>query len=805
MAKVQLTVAELAQSASMPVAQLLSRLKDNKIKANKDTLVTPDIRKALLSASEQAEDSEAPKKKTLSLKKKPTLSLGSKSGVAAVTVKAKRRRYEKPSQETLQTEVAPKSVVKPEKEESVAVEPSKVDSHDEASSPDLEKSTIKKTVTKPKASTSTSAATESKLKVPNKKSKLPKSRGGAHSHKYDEVAFLGDDGEESSPSRGWRRKKAYKPADQGFIKPVTPKVNKVNVPENITVADLAQKMSIKPAQVIAKMMEMGTMATINQLVDQETAMVIVEEMGHVPVALKENAMEEDLLLASENTGQAISRAPVVTIMGHVDHGKTSLLDKIRTSKVTDSEAGGITQHIGAYQVATEKGTITFLDTPGHEAFTAMRARGAQCTDIVVLVVAADDGVMPQTKEAIQHARSGNVPMIVAVNKMDKPEADPDKVMSELAANDVMAEEWGGDVIFQKLSAKTGEGIDALLDAILLQAEVMELTAVAEGPAKGIIVESRLDRGRGPVATMLIQAGLLHPGDILLAGQEYGKVRAMLGDYGQKIEEAGPGMPVEVLGLSGVPNAGDDALAVNHERKAREVALFRQGRYRQVSLAKGSTKLDDVYAKMSEGEVSHLNVVLKADVQGSLEAINDALTKLSTDEVKVTIVASAVGGITESDVNLAIASKSILIGFNVRANVMARRIIEKEQVDLHYYSVIYTLIDEVKNALSGLLAPEEKEVILGLAEVREVYRSSKWGSIAGCIVQEGVVKRNADIRVLRDNIVIYQGQLESLRRFKEDAVEVKQGIECGIGVKDYNDVKTGDQIEAYEIQKIDRTL
>ncbi len=595
-------------------------------------------------------------------------------------------------------------------------------------------------------------------------------------------------------------------ARHGFAKPTAPIVREVSIPETITVAELAQRMSVKAAEVIKAMMQMGTMATINQVLDQETATILVEEMGHTPKVLKENALEEQLGLTEEVQGERVARPPVVTVMGHVDHGKTSLLDYIRRSKVAAGEAGGITQHIGAYRVETDKGTVTFLDTPGHEAFTAMRARGAKATDVVILVVAADDGVMPQTREAVQHAKAGNVPLVVAVNKIDKPEADPERVKNELAREEVIPEEWGGDVMFIPVSAKTGEGVDNLLDAVLLQAEVLELGAVEDCPARAVVIESRLDKGRGPVATVLVQNGTLRKGDILLAGQEYGRVRAMLDENGKPINSAGPSTPVEILGLSGTPNAGEDAQVVPDERKAREIALFRQGKFREVKLARQqSAKLENLFSRMEEGKVNTLNVVLKADVQGSLEALGDALAKLSTDEVQVKMVAGGVGGINESDVNLAVASNAVMIGFNVRADAAARRLIEEEGVDLHYYSVIYDVIDEVKNAMSGMLEPVFKEEIIGLAEVRDVFRAPKIGAVAGCMVLEGNVKRNNPIRVLRDNVVIYEGELESLRRFKDDVGEVKSGYECGIGVKNYNDVKVGDQIEVYEKVQVKRQL
>jgi translation initiation factor IF-2 len=600
--------------------------------------------------------------------------------------------------------------------------------------------------------------------------------------------------------------KASSNGAHGFEMPSAPVVREVSIPESITVAELAQKMAVKAAEVIKVMMGLGSMVTINQVLDQDTATVVVEEMGHKVKLLKADAIEETLSIDDSEHGEEVTRAPAVTIMGHVDHGKTSLLDYIRKAKVASGEAGGITQHIGAYHVETERGDITFLDTPGHEAFTAMRARGAQATDIVVLVVAADDGVMPQTKEAIQHAKAGNVPMIVAVNKIDKEEAQPDRVKQELVAAEVIPEDWGGDTQFVHVSAHTGEGIDDLLDAILLQAELLELKAVKDAPARGVVIEARLDKGRGPVATVLVQSGTLHKGDVILAGHEYGRVRALLDENGKPAKEAGPSIPVEILGLSGTPSSGDEVLAVADERKAREVALFRQGKYRDVKLARQQkAKLENMFSQMEEGEVGTLNLVIKADVQGSAEALSESLTKLSTEEVRVKIVASGVGGINESDVNLALASNAIMVGFNVRADASARRLIEEEGIDLHYYSVIYDVIEEVKQSMSGMLSPEFKEEIIGLAEVRDVFRSPKLGAIAGCMVVEGVVKRNNPIRVLRDNVVIYEGELESLRRFKDDVQDVRAGTECGIGVKNYNDVKVGDQIEVFETVKVERKL
>ncbi len=596
-------------------------------------------------------------------------------------------------------------------------------------------------------------------------------------------------------------------AKHAFERPTAPIVREVAIPETITVAELAQKMSIKAAEVIKLMMKMGSMVTINQVIDQATAAIVVEELGHTPKLLSESALEEELAQAETvGTGEKVTRAPVVTIMGHVDHGKTSLLDYIRRAKVAAGEAGGITQHIGAYHVQTEKGMISFLDTPGHEAFTAMRARGAKVTDIVVLVVAADDGAMPQTIEAIQHARAAGVPLVVAVNKIDKPDSDPERVKQELVQHGVVSEQWGGDAIFVNVSAKTGAGVDALLDSILVQAEVMELTAVRDGPASGVVIESSLDKGRGPVATILVKSGTLRKGDILLTGHEYGRVRAMLDEAGKSIDEAGPSIPVVVLGLSGTPNAGDIAVVVTEERKAREIALFRQGKFRDVKLARQQvTKLEDVFTQMEKGKVNALNLVIKADVQGSAEALRDSLSRLSNDEVQVRVLGSGVGGINESDVNLAIASQAVLIGFNVRADAGARRLASESGVKLHYYSIIYDVIDEIKRSISGMLAPEIKEQIIGLAEVRDVFKSPKLGAIAGCLVVEGAVRRNNPIRVLRNNIVIFQGQLESLRRFKDDVNEVRAGTECGIGVKDYNDVQPGDQIEVFERIEIARTL
>ena len=592
-----------------------------------------------------------------------------------------------------------------------------------------------------------------------------------------------------------------------FEKPVAPVSREVRIPETITVGELAQKMSVKAGELIKIMMKLGSMVTINQVLDQETAALVAEEMGHQYILIKENDLETQVMAeADEDAGNIIQRAPVVTIMGHVDHGKTSLLDYIRKTKVVAGEAGGITQHIGAYRVQTPKGTITFLDTPGHAAFTAMRARGADATDIVILVVAADDGVMPQTIEAIQHANAAKVPLIVAVNKMDKPDADPERVKSELSQHGVIAEEWGGENLFAYVSAKSGEGIDDLLDKVLIQAEVLELTAPSTGMGRGVVIESRLDRGRGSVATVLVQSGVVKKGDIMLAGMEYGRIRAMLDENGNELKEAGASTPVEILGLSGTPNAGDEVVIVENERKAREIANFRQGKFKEIKIARQQkAKLENLFSNTGDGEVHTVNLMIKADVQGSVEALSDSLLKLATDEVKVNIIASGIGGITESDVQLAIASEAIIIAFNVRADANAKKLAENEGVDLRYYSIIYEAIDQVKAAMQGMLSPEVREDIIGLAQVREVFRSSKFGTVAGCIVEDGVLKRNNPIRVLRNNVVIYEGALESLRRFKDDVSEVRAGTECGLGVKNYNDVRIGDQIECYERVSIERTL
>ena len=830
----EVTVRQFAEVVGISIDRLLDQLKEAGVSVSgADATISDEEKMELLGflRNKHASDEKAatePKKITLKRKSTSELKTTTSQGRSkAVTVEVRKKRtYVKRSvvmeKEQEELEKAREEQARLEAEQQEREDQAKRKIEEQEAKRRTEQEALEKAKEEAKKAEEQRKAAEEARKQAESLSKKqvveaqPEGRGrpkkGGKEREEKRTKYGREELHVSGDMAGRRRKKT-KPrkvavvstAEHGFTKPTAPIIHEVTVPETITVAELAQKMSVKAAEVIKVMMNMGSMVTINQVLDQDTASVVVEEMGHKIKLLKEDALEAALVEEAEAREEQ-PRAPVVTIMGHVDHGKTSLLDYIRRSKVAAGESGGITQHIGAYHVTTDNGEITFLDTPGHAAFTAMRARGAEVTDIVVLVVAADDGVMPQTREAVQHAKAAGVPLIVAVNKIDKPEADPDRVKSELGQEEVIPEDWGGDTMFVNVSAHTGEGVDRLLEAILLQSEVLELMAPKEGPARGVIIESRLDKGRGPVATMLVQRGVLKKGDMLLAGLEYGRVRAMLNELGVQLDEAGPSIPVEVLGLSGTPNAGDEANVVANERKAREVALFRQGKYRDVKLARQqAAKLENMFNQMQEGEVATLNIVLKADVQGSVEAIADALTNLSTDEVRVKIVSSGVGGITESDVNLAMASNAIIIGFNVRADSVAKRLIDEEEVDLHYYSVIYDLIDEVKGAMSGMLAPEFKEEIIGLAEVRDVFRSPKLGAIAGCMVVDGVVKRNNPIRVLRENVVIYEGELESLRRFKDDVNEVKQGTECGIGVKNYNDVKVGDQIEVYERIQVTREL
>ncbi|OGA40390.1 MAG: translation initiation factor IF-2 [Betaproteobacteria bacterium RIFCSPLOWO2_12_FULL_68_19] len=606
---------------------------------------------------------------------------------------------------------------------------------------------------------------------------------------------------------GGRHRQASAGAETAYAQPVEPMVREIPVPETIAVGELAHRMSVKAAEVIKVLMKLGTMATINQVLDQETAMIVVEEMGHKAKPAKLDDPEAYLTeTAPPAAAEGKPRPPVVTVMGHVDHGKTSLLDYIRRTKVAAGEAGGITQHIGAYHVETPRGVVTFLDTPGHEAFTAMRARGAKVTDLVVLVVAADDGVMPQTIEAINHAKAAEVPLVVAINKIDKHEANADKVKQELLAQGVVPEEYGGDSPFVPVSAKTGQGVDALLEQILLQAEVLELKAPTESPARGVVIEARLDKGRGPVATLLVQSGTLKRGDVILTGAVYGRVRAMLDENGKPVQAAGPSIPVEIQGLSEVPSAGEEMTVLTDERKAREIALFRQGKFRDVKFAKQhAAKLENAFGQMAEGEKKVLTLVIKADVQGSQEALVHALTRLATDEVKVTVVHAGVGGITESDVNLAMASRAVIIGFNTRADATARKLIESSGIQVRYYNIIYEAVDEIKAALSGMLAPERKESVIGMVEVRQVFRISKIGTVAGCYVLDGTVKRGAQVRVLRDNVVIHTGEIDSLKRFKDDVREVKAGFECGMSLKNFSDLKEGDQFEVFEVMEVARSL
>ncbi|CAM4409014.1 MAG: Translation initiation factor IF-2 [Legionellaceae bacterium] len=833
--KSELTVKQLADYVGVTVDWLLEELNRAGINAKSATqLISEQEKNSLLSYL-----NPQPKKITLNSKSYSQLTVSGSQGKAkTVNIEVRKKRtYVKRSPDEL--EAAAKALEKEQEMQAELLVTEKVDqkvvmdekvnaevAHIETTLPTEETVSTKASVTEKNTDDKLKKSPTEKtlppktssvdgmgvLKSPKKEIVDKRPKGKVDKDKVHEkykhnktILFVEEEGEDL-----FRRRKSFKTKSrsihQAFEKPTSPIIREVVIPETITVAELAQRMSVKGVEVIKAMMKLGAMVTINQVIDQDTAVIIVEEMGHKAKPLKENALEESLALDTLSTAKEEPRAPVVTIMGHVDHGKTSLLDFIRRTKVTQGEAGGITQHIGAYHVETQKGMITFLDTPGHAAFTAMRARGAKLTDIVILVVAADDGVKPQTIEAIQHAKAAGVPIIVAVNKMDKPEADIDRVKTELAHHEVISEEWGGDSMFVLISAKTGLGIDDLLDSILVQAELLELKAPILSPAKGIVIESRLDKGRGPVATLLVQSGTLNKGDMILAGLEYGRVRALTDENGNLVESAGPSMPVEILGLSGIPSAGDEAVVINDEKKVREVALFRQGKFRDVKLAKQqASKHENIFDRITEAGLSTVNIVLKADVQGSAEAISDSLIRLSTDEIKVKIIGSGIGGITESDVNLALASKAIIFGFNVRAETSARKLAEAEAVIIHYHSIIYDLIDEVKSVMGGLLSPEVKEQILGLAEVRDVFRSPKFGAVAGCMVIEGLIKRNCPIRVLRNNIVIYEGELESLRRFKDDTNEVKHGFECGIAVKNYNDVKIGDQIEVYQKIEVTRTL
>ncbi|WP_111415224.1 translation initiation factor IF-2 [Billgrantia lactosivorans] len=839
----EMTVKDFAAKVGRDVPRLLEQMKEAGLehKSESDAVSEEDKRKLLdyLTKSHGGSGAGARNRITLTRKTRSRIKTGERGKTIEVQVRKKRTYVKRAEEEAPAPEPAeesgPRQLVgdmadsqaKREALEAQEAEQAKASAAEQAAREEAAKAEAPRAAAEPELPVpelvaSEEPAAEPEPPAPPKEGRTdrrtaPPKKASAKKGRHDRDDDDRGDREERRRGGGKKVKRAERRGGRrgssqsgggkhGFQKPTQPIVREVSIPESISVAELADKMSIKANEVIKTMFTMGAAVTINQTIDQDTAAIVVEEMGHKPKLIKDDALETEMLEGISYEGEEITRSPVVTVMGHVDHGKTSLLDYIRKAKVATGEAGGITQHIGAYHVEDEHGGVTFLDTPGHAAFTAMRARGAKATDVVILVVAADDGVMPQTIEAIEHSKAADVPMVVAVNKIDKPSADPDRVKNELSQHGVISEEWGGDTQFVHVSAKTGEGIEDLLEAIQLVSEVLELKAVPEAPGKGVVVESRLDKGRGPVATVLVQNGTLKKGDIVLAGLHYGRVRALTNELGQHVDEAGPAMPVEIQGLDGTPDAGDDFMVVADEKKAREVANFRQGKYREVRLARQQkAKLENMFSQMGQDEVAKVNIVLKADVQGSLEAIKGALEELSTDEVQVAVVSSGVGGITGTDANLALASEAIVVGFNVRADAAAREIIEREGLDLRYYSVIYQLIDEVKQAMSGMLAPEWKEEIVGVAEVRDVFRAPKIGAVAGCMVVEGTVFRNKKIRVLRDNVVIYEGELESLRRFKDDVQEVRSGMECGIGVKNYNDVQVGDKIEVFDQVKVERTL
>jgi len=837
----EVTVAQFADVLKVPVEKLLSQLDEAGIKVNgSDDTISEDAKLELLTHLRRSHGQDdplvadgAPRRITLRRKSQSELRLAGVQGrsrTVNVEVRQKRTyikrdvlekqaqaeqeeldRKRQEEQEKLEAEKAEQERLKAEKEEKAKLEEEGRRKEDEAKQQAESEARQAEQAAAVAAAEELARVEKAEQDARERRAKeKDKKKGKAPDTRYGrkELHVAGDKSGRRKRKTPVRRRPVSLSTDgqHGFEKPTAPVVREIEIPENISVSELANRMAVKGNEVVKVLFNMGAMVTINQVIDQDTAVLVVEELGHVAKASSGLALEEDLLSEEAPTGDEVQRAPVVTIMGHVDHGKTSLLDYIRHTKVAAGEAGGITQHIGAYNVKTDKGSVTFLDTPGHAAFTAMRARGAQATDIVILVVAADDGVKPQTVEAIEHANAAKVPLVVAVNKIDKENADVERVRNELSQHEVISEDWGGEHLFVNVSAQTGEGIDALLDAVLLQAEVMDLKAVADGPARGLVIESSLEKGRGAVATLLVQAGTLNQGDMIIAGEEYGRIRNMF-DEGQKsIKSAGPSTPAVVLGLSKTPSAGDDFLVVKNERKAREVAEFRQGKSRDSKLAQQqASKMEDVFSQMTEAESAVVPLLIKSDVHGSTEALRDALTKLSNDEVQVKVISSGVGGITESDATLAAASNAMIIGFNVRADSAARTAIKESGVDVRYYSIIYEAIDDVKSALSGLLAPEIRENIVGLAEVKEVFISPKLGNIAGCIVTEGYVKRANPIRVLRDNVVIYEGELESLRRFKDDVNEVKSGTECGIGVKNYNDVKVGDQIECFERVEVARTI
>ena len=837
------TVSQFAEVLKVPVDKLLAQLDEAGIKVKgSDDKISEEAKLELLTHLRRSHGQDdtpataaAPRKITLKRKSQSELKLSGAQGRSrTVNVEVRRKRtyikrdvLEKQAQdeqdaldrqrleaeELIKTEALEKERLEAEKESAAKreVEAREKEEQAQKSAEDDARRAAEKAVAD-EAEEKTrieKAEADARARRTKEKEKPKPKHGGDTRYGRKELHVAGDKSGRRKRKTPTRRRPVSLGGDSkhGFEKPTAPVIHEVEIPENISVAELAQKMAIKGNEVVKVLFNMGAMVTINQVIDQDTAMLVVEELGHVGKSVA-SAEVDEMLLAEESkiVGDAVARAPVVTIMGHVDHGKTSLLDYIRRTKVADGEAGGITQHIGAYSVETDKGQISFLDTPGHAAFTAMRARGAQATDIVILVVAADDGVMPQTIEAIQHSKAAGVPIVVAVNKIDRENADPERVKNELSQHEVIPEDWGGEQMFVNVSALTGEGVDALLDAILLQAEVMDLSAVSDGPAQGIVIESSLEKGRGAVATLLVQSGTLKQGDMIIAGEEYGRIRNMFDESGTSIKVAGPSKPAVVLGLSKTPSAGDDFLVVKNERKAREVAEFRQNKTRETKLAQQqASKMEGMFSQMQDGLISSVPVIIKSDVHGSAEAIRDALTKLSNDEVRVKVLGSSVGGITETDANLAAASNATIIGFNVRADAAARVAIKESGVDIRYYSIIYEAIDDVKAALTGLLAPEIREEIVGLAEVKEVFSSPKFGDIAGCIVSEGLVKRANPIRVLRENVVIYEGELESLRRFKDDVNEVRSGTECGIGVKNYADVQVGDQIECFQRTEVARTL
>ena len=823
------TVKQLAALVGIPAEQLLSQMAGAGIdKSSPDDVVTDDEKQRLLAhiRSGQTKVSAEPAKVTLRRKSTSTI----KAGAGAVNVEVRKKRTYMHRDLTAEAEKQRETEEAKLREVQEAQEHARLDAEEAARNAATAKETVQPEVIESVAPAEEVSIAPAVVEPPpppkeddgRRHKKEPHMRrdrvvddekrrqGKPLSKRDDKRGKLTPIEDGRGPKmRGKRKpgKAAEELSSHKFEKPAAPMIREVKISGPVTVAELASQMAVKSGELIKILMKMGVMATINQVLDEDTAVLVVEEMGHKIEVVAEDTLEQSVLDDyQELRGERTPRPPVVTVMGHVDHGKTSLLDRIRKSRVAAGEAGGITQHIGAYHVDTDNGMITFIDTPGHAAFTSMRARGAQVTDVVILVVAADDGVMPQTEEAVQHARAAGVPIVVAVNKIDKEDADPDRVKTELAGREVIPEDWGGDVQFIPVSAHTGEGIDQLLEAVLLQSELLELTAVHEGPARGTVVESRLDRGRGPVATVLVQNGLLKVGDAILAGEQVGKVRALVNENGRQIKQAGPSIPVEILGLSGTPDAGDELMVLESERKAREVAEFRAERTRDAEHKRQQAqKLDQMFANMEAGEVANLNLVLKTDVRGTLEALSVALQKLATAEVRVNLIAQGVGGITESDATLASSAGAIILGFNVRADAGARQVIERDGIELRYYSVIYDIVDDVKAAMSGLLAPELREEIVGIAEVRDVFNSPKFGQIAGCMVVEGIVYRNKKIRVLRDNVVVYEGELESLRRFKDDVNEVRNGTECGIGVKNYTDVKPGDKIEVFDVREVARKI